>query len=989
MKPEQTQPITFDALNRIDLDGVYESGKEAMLRDLAFSILLTHTDTVGKLENLTFSGQRGLAGWSTKELIEITNHFRLLSSPANEIRLYRECRDKGFLNAPRVREFYILALNKAGLPMDAIQEASKMIAAGESSALIWSALGESYSARAFFAERLCQSLADTPSDKSRMSAPIQTVDPLLLNQFSNYFPEVVSPIGMTVAQVWEMRQKNLQMATRIFHRGFRDSESSFPGLGWMLRTIDGLTDLMIERGRLKQKEANRTLDEEEGLRLQFIDNDIKTAEEALDHQSQLVWIALELQGGMESLDYWTPAGTVLLAVMRGATRPEIRAFMSRLFSAADADFKIATTLAELKRVRDSYAVMIEHASERDTTLMALRVSGAECAIAACNEAVSRFQVQGRAENRKTRRFYHMAIETRPAKSLQVFLDKTMNFRTLTASLVPLNISGGLGRVGSRVPDLLIDRQVQEDLIDLVETRILQMLAPEDREFPLAVIARIQQVIGAGLKVGDLQDLQSPTHASFDIRSDGLIALSGIDHDMRRNARTGTDLTAALLMQNGDCRETMYLNGALFACWQQIQVKKRIASAMLCLELNYSTGFQAIINEDIPQLMRYQLRGGQVIVYVESIGMKEKYHCERVAKDDATAVFRPYGVDELRRNIPLTPYELENAKIKATFTDGSSLWVEPKDPITGKWRPIEHTPVPGGGVPLIPRAEAGYENLQSLQLLNLVEEHALTFLYDSHQQTMTLCDGFYNKQLYKSPYSFGSGIINMEDIRDNHGLFRAGNRLLKHPDGSLQEHPVYLEFLPFSQTDYEAALVEGDIAGTIQLMGKVFSGDLKRERKRLEEDDSPIPTLLERVQAWEQARQEAPALNGMTTERRLARLILDLARNHPELVQLQDVNASQPVIVEGLENNRVFLVLSGQFGVSRGGQPICDDKGVPVVSTAGGILGELTALRGGGASATVAGDGVVFGIEMPVIQQQLADNQEFRKCMEELTQYRIQ
>ncbi len=54
-----------------------------------------------------------------------------------------------------------------------------------------------------------------------------------------------------------------------------------------------------------------------------------------------------------------------------------------------------------------------------------------------------------------------------------------------------------------------------------------------------------------------------------------------------------------------------------------------------------------VNEDIPRLMRYQLRGRQVKVYVESIGMEEKYRCERVSEDDAAAVFRSYGIDELR------------------------------------------------------------------------------------------------------------------------------------------------------------------------------------------------------------------------------------------------------------------------------------------------------------------------------------------------------
>jgi CRP-like cAMP-binding protein len=498
------------------------------------------------------------------------------------------------------------------------------------------------------------------------------------------------------------------------------------------------------------------------------------------------------------------------------------------------------------------------------------------------------------------------------------------------------------------------------------------------------------VVGAGLKVGELQDLQSSTHAAFDIRSDGLIALSGIDRDMRKNTHTGTDLTAALLMQTGDCRETMYLNGAFFASWQQLQVKKRLASAMLCLELNYIQGFESIINEVIPQLMRYQVRGGQVAVYGESIAMRGKYHSEQVSADDPTAAFRPYGIDELRRKKPLTQYELENAKIKITFTDGSVLWLEPKDPNTGKWRLIDHTPVPGGGIPLIPNAGDDYENIHSLQLLNFVEEHALTFLYDSDEQTVRLSDGFYNQNLYgNSPYAFAGDLVNLEDLRENRGLLRAGSRLLKHADGSVQEYPVYLEFLPFSQTDYEAALVEGDIPGTIQLMGKIFKGDLRRERKRMEEGVSPIPALLEKVHEWERARRASPALDKTTAERRLARLILDLARDRPELIQLQEVNADQPVIIEGTENDRVFLVLSGQFMVTRNGKPICSDAGEPIVSTAGGILGELTALRGGVASATVAGNGMVFGITMSVVRQHLADDQAFRSCMEELTQYRVE
>jgi hypothetical protein len=296
MKSEQTQFFTFDNLNAVDLDWVYEKGKEAVLRDLAFRILLTHTDTIEKLEGLAFSGQRGLAGWSTKELIEITNHFRLLSSPANEIRLYRESQDQAFLSAPRVREFYVLALNKIGLPMEAIQEGLRITESGENSALIWAAMGESYSARVFFTEQLIQLLT------SSSFLSIQKADHALLDQLPHFFPEAESLLGLTISQVREMRRENLQMATRIFSRGFLDSGSSFSGLGWMLRTVDHLTDLMIERSQLQEKES--------------IDNDIKNVEDAFKNQALLVGVTLELQGGMEALDYWTRAGMALLMVMR-------------------------------------------------------------------------------------------------------------------------------------------------------------------------------------------------------------------------------------------------------------------------------------------------------------------------------------------------------------------------------------------------------------------------------------------------------------------------------------------------------------------------------------------------------------------------------------------------------------------------------------------------------------------------------------------------
>lgn len=849
---------TFDALLHADFERVYEEGKKQVLRDHAFRNLLKKADTVEKLEKMTFEGERGLGGWTTQELFEITNLFRLLSSPENEIRLYRECLDEDFRKAPRVREYYVLALNKAGRPVEAIQEGSRIIAEGGHNALVWATLGESYSARMLFARELVQLLVEARGN-------LTAIDGRLATKISNYFPEL-DPTDLTVALAQSLQQYNLRMAIRIFRRGFRESGSSFPGLGWMLHTMDYWMELVAERERLLQKREASGLDKDESLHLRLVNDEIKVLEKEWECQAVLIGIVLELQGGRESLDYWTHAGTLLLMVIQGDGPSSIRDVLNCLFISADADFKLAITANELRRIRDNYAVM-RHAigtRESDIVELDLKISSAEFAIAELDAGRTRFQAGGRARGSALEYESRKSPPAEPVDTFDAFLDKTINFRALTGNLVPLYISGAIGRVGARVPDLVINRKVQEDLADLVETKILQPLTLEDRVNPRAVIARIQQVIGAGFKIGDLQDLQSPAHVAFDVRSDGLIALSGIDYEMRKNTRTATDLTASLLMQDGDCRETMYLNGALFACWQQIEVKKRIAKAMLCLELDFHEGFHSVVREEIPALMRYQMRGGHVSVYVDSIAMCGKYQSERVSAEDGCALLRPYSIQEMRAGMPLTQYEIENSKIEVMYTDGTTALIEPREPVTGKWCPIDHVPVFGGGVPNIAGGGADFERIRSIRLLNLVEEHALTFLYDAQRQKMEFCDGFYNEALFNSPYSFGSGPVIIEESHTHTGLIRAGSRMVMQRDGSRHQHPVYVEFLPFSQTSYEAALVEGDIPGTIQLMGRMFTGDLKRERRRLEEGTSSIPVLLEKVQKWQLSRHGSESTDRNTT-----------------------------------------------------------------------------------------------------------------------------
>jgi hypothetical protein len=926
--------LTFDALLEADLEQVYQRGKDEVLRSRAFKILLDFANSVPKLVKIAFESEGGLARWTTNELFEISNRFRLMSSPENEIRLYRECVDPAFQASPRVREFLVLALNKSGQPAEAIREASRILADGGQNVLIWGALAQSYTGCVLYAEQLLRSLASAPAK----------IDPA---QFVAHFPDVALA-ELTPALAEQLRARSMAAAMRTCRQGFRDTGEPYPGLGWMARIIDQLAETAHAHP----------------------DADMARLHHDLRRLTRLLRIALDVQGGRESRDYWTHAGLLQLAIVQHIDEAEYQATLRLTLTHADAGFKLSSTRVEIERIRDGYAVM--SAIRPGDPGYAARVERAEHAIAALERGRAQFAQQGRAATGEV---------PAPADPVEAFLSQTINFGALAGNMVPLTLSGTIGRVGARVPDLLINRRVQEDLADLINHNILPTLQSSERTDPRAVAQRILQMVGTLLNIGALQDLQSPGHFVFDTRSDGLIALSGVDADLRKDSRTGTDLTAAMLLQNCDCRETMYLNGALFARWQQTAVRNAIARALLCMDVDFDEGFERIVGEEIPALMRYQLRGGQVDVYVESIAMLSKYKHVRRSADDATAMARPYGLAELRAGQPLTRYELEQSLIEVRHADGAVRWLQPRDPASGAWRPIPHTPVGDGGVPLIDGDVAG------LRLLNLVEAHALTFLYDTQARAVELCDGFYNERLFDNcPYTFGSGSVDVSGLARAPGLLQAGTRTVIEADGAAVRRPVYLSFLRYSQADYAIGLVEGDMPETLQLMGRTFRASFRREQRRLQEGTSPVPALLEKIQAWQLSRDAAQQERRTTLDRRLTRLMLDLAKAHPELAQLRETSAHAPLIREDQRNDTVYLVLSGRLVISRNGAPLHGEDGSPVTAIAGNIVGQISALRDTTATATVRGDAVVLGMSKEAICCQLGSQQALQQLMDELSAY---
>ena len=895
---QQRMFSSFDALREADLQKVYDFNKQETLIEHAFHVKLDSCDSIEKLEDLVFSDAAGLERWSARELLEISNRFRLFDAQEYEIHLYEESRNAEFRAIPRAREFYLLALNKVGRTTDSINECLRIIAEGGDNGFVWGILGNSYSNRMLCAEKFAVALEAAAGDVTHVDAAVKAA-------FLRQFPDL-DLNEVTLKQVRSLRRQFLDEAVRTYQRGFERSGDIFPGFYWMIRTLDQYVDLLEERACLQDR-LHEPCDAQSEAILHQIEARLSTLEGYRATQPILLRIAMTMGGDRESLDFWPHAGELQLAFTQGQNMAEIEPVIARAFATIDTDFKLEILLNDLSRIRDQYARMLEiHRTQAGKTVeLELVLERMQVVLAELAAGRERFIAGGKIRGAALNEFYRELAEAEPTCAAALFLKRTFSFRAMVNNLVPQYVQGGIGRVGARVPDLTINRNVQEDLQSIINEKVLPALSVSERMQPLAVIAVIQRLVGTWLALAELQDLQSPAHQESDTRSDGLILLSGIAPAMRIGSRSTTDLTASLLLSTGDCRETMYLNGALFACYQQMQVSGKLKEAMTCLKRGDMDTLQRITSRDIPAILRYQIRGGHVAVYVDGIFMKQKYFIERVSEDDPIASDRHYGLEEFRAGEPLSRYELDNAKLRVKYSDGTIIMLEPRDPVSGYWRPIEHSSVPGGGgVPRISESSVTGGVITDIQLLNLVEEHTMSFLYDSETRHVELCDGFYNHRLFDSPYQFGSGSIETTDLLEYHGLIRAGTRPVRGVDGTISDRQVFIEFLPHSTTDYTPSLGSGDFPGVFQLMGRLFDGILHEERRRLEDGTSAIPTFLDKVQAWQllqgNAEQQAQPLG-----QRFVKVLIELARDRPELVTMRDVNRNRPLITQGHESDSVY------------------------------------------------------------------------------------
>jgi CRP-like cAMP-binding protein len=146
-------------------------------------------------------------------------------------------------------------------------------------------------------------------------------------------------------------------------------------------------------------------------------------------------------------------------------------------------------------------------------------------------------------------------------------------------------------------------------------------------------------------------------------------------------------------------------------------------------------------------------------------------------------------------------------------------------------------------------------------------------------------------------------------------------------------------------------------------------------------------VLAKVQAW-QLMPELASRQAEILDQRFVRVLLELARDRPELVTLQDVKRDQALITQDRKTDSVYLVLSGQFQIFQNGELLVRE-GRPRGPAPGTVLGEISALQGCLPTATVGGDGVVLRIAKAEFLRQLDINPAFRDSVEELVTVRLE
>lgn len=622
--------------------------------------------------------------------------------------------------------------------------------------------------------------------------------------------EALTRKGDATEQNPEGKYEQLEAAKQVFKEGFKDFKNDYCLLGWLQRTIDQIA--LVRSAAVSQE--------------------TRTLEASLENEKQqLLFLAeqvIHFDGGSESRDYWTHAGMLELQLVTGKSSQEIDTTLHHALTTVDARFKLQKTIDILERlkVQDEWSNDAEFAR----VIRELRAG------------ISRLESTGVQDRRGEAKSPALtaAFEAKTLTPIEKYKRESVNFCALMGNPTPMFVEGGMARAGARVPDFMINRYDQA-LFSAVATEMQWDKITDPRELQIA----ISDFVWKQYSVESLLDLQSEEHKKFDELSRKLRLLAGFNDNALKGKRSITNLSAALLMGHGDCREVMYAMGCMYAVVQRSTAQRYFDEYVELMERSDNAGIEGLHERMAnDKILQTDIRGSTDLFSVENIAMEEKYKSKRRSPEDGTGVYRGPLAE-----VPLSQYEKEHSVVLITFKDGSEKLVTPQKTEGDKW-------------PVLPTEENGcFEcpedinraDIAEMSLLVQVEEHSYTTLINESGKTVEGADAFYRSG---EPYSLGSGPVDVTtELSRQHGLKQLGTRTLV--DGTVSESAavrqgrVFAEAKPYSTTDYDPSISEL-AGGAIRFYGRSFviNADEFVQNLIAPESQKEIKKFMERVLSWQ-------------------------------------------------------------------------------------------------------------------------------------------
>lgn len=723
-----------------------QSISEAVPNDLDKATRKAHLREFAGLEQGPLSNPTTL--FNKSELMTILNAFRALSDWQSMLELASECNNAAFLTNPLVRERLAVAHNKKRDPdpVSAIAIGEGLVAEGHHHAEVFAAaIGKGYylkydAASAFIQSReeLAEAIKNGGSPESASIRALLETHSKRTETMKRYFPGFD-----TTTNVEELRTISLRESGKAYEQGFRLSYEYYPGIN--------VAYCFLEKQRLEIADA---VQKNQAPTFDALNRARATA--------SMVHLSCQIEGGVDSLDYWCVTSMLEATCLMGSTLGEVKPSLDRVLAVAENDWEVSTSLNKLRGARDLFSIansndpslkifdhVIEQLSERlsrietinQTSDRALREDLKEALYSEMQSYRTYATLSDSDLRELPKEDLFPLLKTIPSRELnlylakmseelrseflrtvslprlndiklQAILDSTYSYRSVGSDFVGGDVISGNMKFGGQLWDNAMSRFDMTEFMEAMDVDITSLV--DLRSLTLGERSSIDEAILRGQRtLGKIKDpelfldvVREVVRERFKTKS--LENLDGQPHDI-------FDATVAGLIELAGGAERKGVDG----------------------RVNTTVAFLIAVGD-----CRHHANVAQGFYDTWSASQLKPYF-------DAM-----YAAIEAGNRTLFS----ENAA-KVSFLSGQELRTADLV-IETQWKMEQQTTEDGKRIDIkySPLLFAGHKVLDDTGEFHQMEDHSLNILVDRYEQSVSLRDTFYNQV-----YQFGEGIIPLEEI----------------------------------------------------------------------------------------------------------------------------------------------------------------------------------------------------------------------------------